>query len=129
MTEDQMFLLRVAHRARRARRTRARWAVFYALVAAGLGLGLGTVASRAAEPPVAAGGVRVQPRTIPATKWVRRTVERYVRHRVPRLLQNCEQRRCAVFTRDGNFQATMLRLADGRWRILTISGPPFKATQ
>lgn len=98
-----------------------------ALVACGLWFG--TATSSAATPPIAAGGGLVQPQTIPATKWVRRTVEGYVRHRVPRLLQNCEQRRCAVFTRDGNFQATMIHLADGRWWILTISGPPFKATQ
>lgn len=129
MTGDELYALRVAHRARRARWTRARWAVFYALVLGGFALGLGTAASSAAAPPVAGGGGRIQPQTIPATKWVRRTVERYVRHRVPRLLQNCQHRRCAVFTRDGNFQATMIHLADGSWRILTISGPPFKAMQ
>lgn len=119
----------IAKGRRQARRQMLRVA-FYAAVFSLAGLGVGVVHSRAAAPPVAAGGVRIQPQTVPATRWVQLAVQRVVGHRrVPHLLQNCKHRRCAVFTRDGGYQVTMIHLADGRWRVLTIIVPDIVTTQ
>lgn len=122
---------RMTHYQRRGARRMKWWTVLIAVVLCGLGLGLGTVASRAAaRPSVAAGGGRTMSAPTVASKWVQAAVQRLVRgHRVPSLLMECRKRRCAAYSKDGGYQATMIHLADGRWHVLTIMVPDIVTTQ
>lgn len=126
MTEEQ-YRSRIDRQMRRGRRQALRWAVIATVIVGLMGLGLGTVAARSAEPPVAGGG-RVQPKTVPARALFRSEIRRMTGHATPGLFENCMGSTCAVFTRGLGTEATFRRIA-GVWRLRTIIVPDVTATQ